>query len=189
MMLRRGFLPYHVSYGAVDHAFREGDTVALETFVDCGWDVNETGPTLRMRPLLRHALDDDKMRRFLLSRGADPNTENMDGITPLETAAMYSRIEVVQELLDHGGDPAKDSSLVSAAESGRVDVVKLLVSRGADVNRPEKKFPYGKGEPRTPLDAAKGNAIRRGQHGEVAEYLIAQGARRRDDLSRGESVS
>jgi ankyrin repeat protein len=86
----------------------------------------------------------------------------------------------VRLLLDRGASidlvvPGDENALIQAAWHGRLDVVRLLLERGADpnvrvfegmaVNRP-------RGEWRTALSMA-----RRHRHAAIAEALIAAGAR------------
>ncbi|PGH20077.1 hypothetical protein AJ80_03727 [Polytolypa hystricis UAMH7299] len=176
-MLQRGFLPYLLSNSGIHAAFQTRNTSMLKTFIECGWDVNETGPDMSMRPLLRHAVNDALLRSFLLAHGGNPNTQNSRGLTTLETAAQWSSADVVKELLDYGGDPTADDCLIHAAEVGRLDIAKLFVERGANVNALEKVLPHpwGQRRRRTALDAAiQTNNL------EMVEWLEAHGATARN---------
>src|SRR5262249_23501512 len=78
------------------------------------------------------------------------------------------RLEELRSLLE-GAKPSPDTlanALVGAARSGHVDVVKVLLARGADVKR--SSTAYGM----TALDAA----VRNG-HRQVAEELVRSGAK------------
>ena len=71
--------------------------------------------------------------------------------------------------------PGDENALIQASGSGRLEVVKLLVARGANVNARiwvEESYPARKGEWRTPLSAA-----RRSNHEAVVAFLLAAGAR------------
>ena len=94
------------------------------------------------------AVNDAAMRKLLLERGAtatpaDPATLGRD----LIDAARRGDVAAVTMLVDAGadinwrgsGEDAKPA-LFAAVEHDRVEVVRLLVSRGADVNRREKFF-------------------------------------------------
>jgi cytohesin len=76
----------------------------------------------------------------LLAKGADVNTGNWDGSTPLHRAAMHGRKDIAELLLVKGADlNAKKKSdgwtpLIEAAFHGRRDVVELLLAKGADPN-------------------------------------------------------
>ncbi len=75
----------------------------------------------------------------LLRAGAEVNTANDGGITPLMIAAAYlpDNLAIFQRLLDAGGDiNAQDrrgmTVLMTAASNGRKNAVKLLLAHGAD---------------------------------------------------------
>lgn len=75
--------------------------------------------------------------RASLQRGADVNELNMNGIPAL---AMAGSMEVATALLEAGAmvdrrDKGGYTPLMLQARDGRVDVVRLLISRGADLSR------------------------------------------------------
>ncbi|KAF2202247.1 ankyrin [Delitschia confertaspora ATCC 74209] len=177
LLLAHGMLPFPLSSVGLLAAFQQSDIKMLKTFIEGGWDVNEPGrrdgavnePGQSLRPLLFHALSNADLRRFLLEQGANPNVQNQRGMTPLELAAEMYDIEIVRELLQHGGDPSGDDSLVLAAAKGKLDVVQLLVEAGAgDLNRVEKvlPMPWGQRRRRTAVEAA-----REARHEEVVRWL------------------
>jgi hypothetical protein len=70
-------------------------------------------------------------------------------------------------------DPADENALIQASGKGHLKVVKLLVSRGADVNaRIMVEEWNGHSEWRTPLSMA-----RKGCYEAVVAFLLASGAR------------
>jgi ankyrin repeat protein len=76
----------------------------------------------------------------LLKAGADPNTKNPEGETPLMAVARSGRVEAARLLLEARADVnAKEdfggqSALMWAAAQSQADMVKLLASKGADLN-------------------------------------------------------
>ena len=79
----------------------------------------------------------------LLGEGADPNTKDKNGWTPLIWAASFGRTDSVHVLLEKSADVnAKDkigwTALMSAASKGHTDTVLALVKNGADVNAKDK---------------------------------------------------
>jgi outer membrane protein assembly factor BamB len=93
----------------------------------------------------------------------------------LRDAARTGDLAAVTRLLD-AGVPADakaprhgQTALLFAAGEGRLDVVRLLVARGADVNARETFFGQ------TPLSSALGGP-RGGSHREVALFLLSKGA-------------
>jgi ankyrin repeat protein len=76
----------------------------------------------------------------LLKAGADPNTKNPEGETPLMAVARSGKVEAAKRLLDAGVDVnaketwGEQSALMWAAAQSQAEMVKLLASRGADVN-------------------------------------------------------
>ncbi|KAL6833579.1 hypothetical protein J3E69DRAFT_353214 [Trichoderma sp. SZMC 28015] len=104
-----------------------------------------------------------------LENGADVNTSDQDGCTPLIAASLSGQFEVATLLIEHGAKidalATKDvTALMGAAASGCVELVQLLVDKGADVE--------GRGNPEvTPLQVAalKG-------HADVVRLLLDHGA-------------
>jgi ankyrin repeat protein len=115
--------------------------------------------------------DDATLIEALIGAGLDPNTA--DALAPghsiLMWAAEAGRPAMAEAILDAGatidavdfyGDPA----ISVAAFNGEIDVVKLLVARGAALDL------RGLGD-----NSAVGHARSQG-HDAVADYLVAQGA-------------
>jgi ankyrin repeat protein len=75
----------------------------------------------------------------LLSKGANPNSADADGVTPLLLAAQLHYTETVRQLLRHGArvnvrDKDGRIPLSYAVESSDPNLLKTLLNRGADVN-------------------------------------------------------
>lgn len=78
----------------------------------------------------------------LLNRGFDPNTVNPKGLSALYLALRDESPKVANALIDWPRTnveirtPKDESPLMIAALKGRMDFVKKLIARGADVNKP-----------------------------------------------------
>jgi ankyrin repeat protein len=85
--------------------------------------------------------------KMLIAAGADVNKASANGCTPLHMAAQEGHAGVVSEIIKkktagvdlnaalRGGESAGVTPLFHAAQNNRLDVVTLLISAGADVNK------------------------------------------------------
>ena len=120
--------------------------VAIEAAKLDGTD--EEAVQIEARYLVRAAgLSNASVVRELCSRGADPNRVNEHNWTALHTATQGRHVDVVRALLDCGGDPnlrvapeGEFNELINpptplmcaAASSHSAEMVRVLLSRGAD---------------------------------------------------------
>jgi hypothetical protein len=106
-----------------------------------------------------------KIVELLLEHGADPNVINYLGRSAIMYASNYGFYEIAKALLEKGGTPNPSSEITehpplsAAAHKGHLEVVKLLVEHGANVNHKGR-------EKKTALDISM-----EAGHGEVAKYL------------------
>ena len=87
--------------------------------------------------------NDSVATKLFLEAGMDPNV-NVDGVTPLMMAATKNRIEIAKSLIEKKanvnakskeGMTALGSAIAGDSDGpGNIDVVKLLLEKGADVN-------------------------------------------------------
>ena len=86
-------------------------------------------------------VDNDRTVSALLLQGFDPNTPNADGHVALFVALRNDAPKVLQTLLAHPAihvdrsNAADESPLMMASLRGNLDGAKLLIGRGAAVNR------------------------------------------------------
>ncbi|MBL7880740.1 MAG: ankyrin repeat domain-containing protein [Chryseobacterium gambrini] len=84
-----------------------------------------------------------ELEDFLKSQKVDLNQKDEFGDTPLYTACTSSNFEIVQILLKYPQNineqcTGKCTSLYSAVQKRKTDIVKLLIEKGADVNIADK---------------------------------------------------
>jgi len=109
--------------------------------------------------------DDDIMVALLIWCGINANTKSAGHRPnlPIQTAAESNSARALDMLLDHGADLA-DGVMQSAAGSGGVETVKILIKRGFQLSALT-----GLGDP--PLHAAVKSGSR-----QLVKYMIANGA-------------
>ena len=82
--------------------------------------------------------------QLLLDGGADPDSANCDGFTPLHEAAWSGDVDAWKLLLDKGANPNCLSHigwtpLHYAVWRGNTDLVQLLLNAGAEPNKADNK--------------------------------------------------
>lgn len=116
-------------------AARRGDGDAAVAMIRAGADVRavEADGTTPLHWAVR--ADDRRLVAALIEAGADVDAANRYGVTPLHLAASNGRAAVVQALLDSGARPdaatlpSGETVLMTAARTGDVDTVRLLLDR------------------------------------------------------------
>ena len=83
------------------------------------------------------------MARLLLSSGAEVDSQDDHGVTPISLAALNGSEAVTGMLLDAGADPnlprsTGETAIMTASRVGSIEVVRELLQHGADVNAVEK---------------------------------------------------
>ena len=130
-----GWTPIHL---AATHGFAE----IVELLIDSGADVQRPSP-FGWTPL-HFSYDFPETTRLLLKSGADVNSVKEDGNTPLYLAVSNNYPEVVKVLLSYSPDmeitvtedfeKRNFSALTAAVVNGNVEVTRLLLEAGANVN-------------------------------------------------------
>jgi ankyrin repeat protein len=116
----------------------------------------------------------------LIAKGADPNAKDDQGATLLMSACHFPDIPIASFLLRHGAKPDEPRSakgrtalMVACAYWCGMDMVKLLVAYGADVNAAAL-------DGTTPLMLAAMN-----EKQDVVDYLLSKGANAAAKDSKG----
>src|SRR6185436_6206605 len=142
------FIKLLLDHGANPNGRVNGNT-ETRTIFTMQWFM-EAGAT----PFIRAAQSGDTaLMKLLLSKGADPKLKTNNGDTALTAAggigwvegvtyewSKEENVEAIRMLLDLGLDPNGANNegrtpLMGAAIKGRVDAIKLLVARGANLNQ------------------------------------------------------
>ena len=165
----QGFYDFTPLHYAASH---NSNVEVLEYLISKGAMVNAktSGSTT---PLHCAALGNSNLDiiKCLISHGADVNAKDREGWTPLHWLASRdfqvfsppNNVKFFEYLISHGADVnAKDNDgftalhRIAALEEDGVDVLKLLISKGADV--------YGEAGGETPLDLASSEEKKRILH-------------------------
>ena len=76
--------------------------------------------------------DHTAIARLLISAGADPNASQGYYGSPLMTAIVNDRGDIVKLLLENGAEPNSISALLEACGRGQSSIVRLLLEAGAN---------------------------------------------------------
>ena len=108
----------------------------------------------------------DDVKAFLEADPASAHVKGAHGLSLLYHAAMSGSLEIVELLKAHGASlESAGHALQGATSYGRLEMVKWLLSHGADPNIPDYQN-------KTPLAIAKTN-----QYSEIASILEAAGGK------------
>jgi len=126
---------------AVAAAAQAGDLSAVRSLIVKKADVNLPQGDGSTALLWAAYNSDAEMTKVLLAAGAKPDVANKYGVAPLLMAARQgvSGAPVVDLLLKAGADPRKaeingETPLMAAGRTGSVESIKLLITRGVEVN-------------------------------------------------------
>jgi ankyrin repeat protein len=174
-------------YTALLFAAQSGDTESVKLLLAAGADIKQTAPDGTNALIIAAHGEHPQTAIFLLGAGADPNVDS-PGYTALHVAATEGDLPLVTALLAHGADPnariqkgsptkqmrsghAIDHRLIGAtpfvlaACGGNLEVMKLLVAKGADPSIPTQ-------DGRTAIMAMAGKGTQTQQGAKIPETRI-----------------
>lgn len=114
---------------------------------------------------------------WCLEHGADPNLGAFSQVwSPLATAVQSgASTEMIDQLLKYGARLDESDALVTAAECGRVDMVKHLLDRGAKIDEVGFRYCLGDGSRRENAGSALHSAVAAG-NADIVTLLLDHGA-------------
>ena len=122
-------------YKPLHIAARDGDVRTLLALIKSGSSTNERATNVKWTALhIAAAFNKTVAVAALLCHGADPNTYDIDGDTPLITAASLGHTEVVQQLITKADlmqtSTRGETALHAAADAGFDDIASHLIACG-----------------------------------------------------------
>ena len=134
---------------AVCHSSNDVVNLLIQRGADPNKPINKKWMGKRGVTPLISAADNLEGAKLLLDSGANPNTSDESGNTPLHAASLRGNQEMVELLMNRGANPNVidvngKTALHLAAQNGHLDVAQLLINKGADLNKLDN-------EGRTPL--------------------------------------
>lgn len=143
-----GWLVKFSNIPPVFSAAREGNLASVKSALEVGFDIQQRDPDGMTLLMLASVGGHQEVASLLIDHGADVSAlcQDENAFDALMMACADGRTEVVQLLLDHGANvdnryaipssrgPIGNQTLISMASNrGHLDVCRLLISRGADI--------------------------------------------------------
>ncbi|KAI3400052.1 hypothetical protein diail_4590 [Diaporthe ilicicola] len=125
----------------VVEAIRAKAKRSLDVMVE-SWDINtpisETQPTVLAYACcnILYAVENEEMTLRLLDHGADLNKRTYIDLTPMSYAIQFASPELIEKLLNRGGDVQRGELLQHALDrpTDTIEVLRMLIDRGAPLN-------------------------------------------------------
>jgi ankyrin repeat protein len=136
------------AYTALLFAARAGDLASVGVLLDAGSDINGAGADGLSALLLATLRGHVALAKTLLDRGADPNSSGA-GYTALHWAAGSWETELTVTSITPDRD-GEEWTTVAGLREGRMELVKALLDRGADVNARITRTPARVGSSKNP---------------------------------------
>jgi len=125
---------------------KNNDYLGVKKLIRDGGDVNDA--TESEESVLAFALRcrcDMDLLMLLVDAGADILDFDEEGVSIFDMAITYDNLEMVEYMIDKGIDVTKTyrrsgfTALMAASCYGRVEIAKVLLEHGADINRVDSK--------------------------------------------------
>jgi ankyrin repeat protein len=117
----------------LNYACELGDLDRVIYMVENGADVNQQEPFTGTACEVAVRLNRYKIVNFLIYNGLDINYDSYWNSSYIKTAVYYKNVEMVKLLLDNGALINRNFILCSDNGGSSLEMLKLLVSRGADL--------------------------------------------------------
>ena len=125
---------------------RNNNFIGVKKYIKDGGDVNDANENEEsvLCLALKHKCDMDLIM-LLIESGADIYDFDEEGVSIFDIAIPYDNLEIVQYIITKGIDVNKNkrksgfTPLMTATCYGRIDVAKLLIENGADINATDSK--------------------------------------------------
>lgn len=119
-----------------------GDPKYIKNIILLGADIETQHPNKALYRPLHFAVCSEKFEilKVLLELGANPNTVDKWGQTPLFHAAQYGHIKELELLLEYNADPnlGEYTPLHTAVKENRINVIELLLKAGVNLDARDK---------------------------------------------------
>ncbi len=132
------------NFNVLHFSAEKGHTEIVKLLIVNGADIEAKVESILDTPLSRAVRKERKATvEALISMGANVNTTNAIGSTPLHFAAISGNLDIVRLLLENGaevnaktngGDLPGVTPIHAAAFEGQTRIVELLLVKGADIN-------------------------------------------------------
>ena len=129
--LRNGSTILH----SIAHGNTEFTVELIDLLINNGLDIKANDKHGQTSFYLACFRKDDSLANYLLEKGADVNSGK---VVPIHAASSFSSASLVAKLIDNGANindqssPQKDTPLHYAAAEGNIEVIKMLLEKGAD---------------------------------------------------------